>query len=83
VVLGASLLGTPVLVAEPTGEQERDESVDPPSPTTNPEDGSVSLEFLEFLGEWETTTGEWVDPTEVESDTWPASLLDEDATNVR
>lgn len=27
-----------------------------------------SMEFLEFLGEWETEDGEWIDPVELESD---------------
>ena len=31
----------------------------------------VSLEFLEFLGEWESAGGEWVDPVEVQSEDWP------------
>ncbi len=29
---------------------------------------SPSLEFLEFLGEWETSDGEWIDPAMLESD---------------
>jgi len=31
----------------------------------------VSLEFLEFLGEWESAGGHWVDPVEVQSEDWP------------
>lgn len=31
----------------------------------------VSMEFLEFLGEWEAGDGEWVDPMEVQSADWP------------
>lgn len=27
-----------------------------------------SIEFLEFLGEWETEQGEWIDPVELESE---------------
>lgn len=27
-----------------------------------------SVEFLEFLGEWETEQGEWIDPNELESE---------------
>ena len=27
-----------------------------------------SVEFLEFLGEWETEQGEWLDPVEFEND---------------
>ncbi len=35
------------------------------------EDNDVpSLEMLEFLGEWETTEGEWVDPGELVDDSF-------------
>ncbi len=27
-----------------------------------------SAEFLEFLGEWETDEGEWIDPVEMEDE---------------
>lgn len=27
-----------------------------------------SIEFLEFLGEWETEDGEWIDPIELENE---------------
>ncbi len=30
------------------------------------EDDAATLEFLEFLGEWETEDGEWVDPEELD-----------------
>ena len=33
-------------------------------PAQGAEQGSPSLELLEFLGEWETEDGKWVDPTE-------------------
>ena len=29
---------------------------------------SPSMEFLEFLGEWETTDGEWIDPVVLENE---------------
>ena len=32
------------------------------------EDEAPSLELLEFLGEWETSNGEWLDPAELEDD---------------
>jgi hypothetical protein len=32
------------------------------------------MEFLEFLGTWESNDGEWVDPTELQSADWPASV---------
>ncbi len=27
-----------------------------------------SMDFLEFLGEWETEQGEWIDPIELEDE---------------
>ena len=35
------------------------------------EDNEIpSLEMLEFLGEWETYEGEWIDPGELEDDSF-------------
>ena len=31
-------------------------------------ESDVSLEFLEFLGEWETDEGEWIDPEQLKTD---------------
>ena len=31
------------------------------------DDIGVSMEFLEFLGEWEAGDGEWIDPAQVQS----------------
>lgn len=31
-----------------------------------PPEPPVPIELLEFLGEWETTEGEWIDPAQVE-----------------
>lgn len=31
----------------------------------------LSLEFLEFLGTWESSDGEWIDPTSVPAADWP------------
>jgi hypothetical protein len=31
-------------------------------------DNMPSIEFLEFLGEWETDEGDWVDPATLESE---------------
>ena len=62
-----ALLGLCLLCGNPSAqtetEEESGEEIDP-----------VSLEFLEFLGEWETANGEWLDPTELdsESDDTPA-----------
>jgi hypothetical protein len=30
------------------------------------EDGTPSLDLLEFLGEWESSDGEWLDPADFE-----------------
>lgn len=40
---------------------------------TRPRDDEAgpSLDFLEFLGTWESGAGEWVDPVEVQSADWP------------
>ena len=38
---------------------------------TAADDIGVSMEFLDFLGEWESGDGAWVDPTEVQSADWP------------
>jgi hypothetical protein len=35
---------------------------------TQEDDEAPSLELLEFLGEWETSDGEWIDPEELEDD---------------
>lgn len=32
-----------------------------------------SLEFLEFLGEWETEDGRWIDPEEIDKMSLPGS----------
>ena len=45
------------------------------------------IEFMEFLGEWETSDGEWIDPAELEKDIYaelekeiPAENESEDET---
>jgi hypothetical protein len=43
-----------------------------------------TLEFLEFLGEWETEDGRWIDPEELEQMTLPdreRENEEEDETN--
>ncbi len=32
------------------------------------EEDIQTMEFLEFLGEWETEEGEWIDPIELENE---------------
>lgn len=49
------------LIASPVWAQ------DPPAGKKETNSGSApSLEFLEYLGEFETDEGEWVDPEELE-----------------
>lgn len=38
-----------------------------------------TLELLEFLGQWETDEGEWIDPSELDNDKF-VELLDATAT---
>ena len=47
---------------------------------TQRDEESPTLELLEFLGEWETSDGEWLDPTELEDDDFAKlmSLTDEE-----
>ncbi len=54
-VLLLGLLSTPAWAQEP--EQAR---------KTSDESEIPSLELLEFLGDWETDDGEWIDPEELE-----------------
>ena len=54
-VLLLGLLSTPALAQEPGQVREESENTEMPS-----------LEFLEFLGDWETDDGEWIDPEELE-----------------
>lgn len=37
---------------------------------------SPSIDFLEFLGDWETDDGEWIDPEELENEAF-ANLNEE------
>ena len=40
-----------------------------------------SIAFLEFLGEWETNAGEWLDPIELESDEFDQKLESDSTTD--
>ena len=51
-------------VGHPVMSQEPEEKDDPQS--LSPEEDSPSLEFLEFLGEFETEDGSWTGPVELE-----------------
>ena len=54
-VLLLGLLSSPAFAQEPGQVRESTEESEMPS-----------LEFLEFLGDWETEDGEWIDPEELE-----------------
>ena len=54
-VLLAGLLSSPGFAQEPNQVREESEESEMPS-----------LELLEFLGDWETDDGEWIDPEELE-----------------
>lgn len=56
-VLLLGLLSSPALAQEPGQGRE----VAPQEDVEMP-----SLELLEFLGDWETEDGEWIDPEELE-----------------
>jgi hypothetical protein len=68
-LVGASLAAVPA----PAGAQT--EGAEAPQPATRiqtaGDETGPSLELLEFLGEWESGSGEWIDPVEVQSPDWP------------
>jgi len=65
-VLLLGLLSTPALAQAPGEVREESENTEMPS-----------LEFLEFLGDWETEDGEWIDPEELEQ----IALTDQEQEN--
>ena len=44
-------------------------------------DAIPSVEFLEFLGEWQTDEGEWIDPEELDDEDFANKLDDFTTTN--
>ena len=69
-----ALLGLCLVFAEPRAQDEQEVE-------SSEELDAVSLEFLEFLGEWETSDGQWLDPNELddeETDDSNASVDDDD-----
>jgi len=54
-ILLLGLLSSPAFAQEPGQSRESSEETEIPS-----------LELLEFLGDWETDDGEWIDPEELE-----------------
>lgn len=77
-LVGASLAGAsaPASAQSASAEQSETELKTPVADDTGP-----SMEFLEFLGEWEAGDGEWVDPAEVQSTDWPVMSNDSADTN--
>ena len=53
---------------------EPEEAKNPPA-----EQESPALDFLEFLGEWETEDGEWIAPDDLEN--MPLNENDDDTNN--
>ncbi len=67
-LVGASLAGAWLPASAQTASKQRSEA----DVETAAADGTgVSMEFLEFLGEWEAGDGAWVDPAQVQSADWP------------
>ena len=67
-LVGASLAGASAPAPAQTASTERSETeLEAPAA----DDIGVSMEFLEFLGEWEAGDGEWIDPAQVQSADWP------------
>jgi hypothetical protein len=72
-LVGLCLASAPVGAQRPGAEDaEADAESQPGTPSAD--ETGVSMEFLEFLGTWESNDGEWVDPTELQSADWPASV---------
>jgi len=66
----ASLAGVSAPAPAQTTSVEQSET-ELKSPPAGGDETGVSMEFLEFLGEWEAGNGEWIDPAEVQSADWP------------
>jgi hypothetical protein len=58
------IFGLLLLTVSPVMSQEPEEKIDPKS--ISPEEDLPSLEFLEFLGEFETEDGTWTGPEDLE-----------------
>ncbi|QPJ64701.1 MAG: hypothetical protein G3M78_04565 [Candidatus Nitrohelix vancouverensis] len=66
-------MGIWLFLSSPANAQE---SVDAAPPETDPTE-EPSIEFLDFLGEWQTEEGDWLDPAELAS----LPLTDEKESN--
>ncbi len=72
-LVGASLAGASLPASAQTASNRRSET---DLEATAADDIGVSMEFLEFLGEWEAGDGAWVDPAQVQSADWPVMSND-------
>jgi hypothetical protein len=68
------------LVGDPASAQPQssEDSQSASETRARQDDAGPSLEFLEFLGTWESSSGEWIDPVEVQSADWPSAADDAD-----
>ena len=78
-LVGASLAGSSPAATAQSARVEQSEAVAKTRAVSD--EAGVSLEFLEFLGEWESASGDWVDPVEVQSEDWPTSSNDSAEAN--
>ncbi len=67
-LVAAFLAGGPTTASAQSVSGERREPSANPAVSGAP--SGPSLEFLEFLGEWEADNGEWMDPLEMRSEDW-------------
>ncbi len=72
-LVGASLAGASAPASAQTANTKTSET-ELGAPAAD--DIGVSMEFLEFLGEWEAGDGEWIDPAQVQSADWPVVSSD-------
>lgn len=70
------LVGVCLAWAQASAQTAQVENSQTASKTSAAHGIDVSMEFLEFLGEWEAGNGEWVDPAELDSADWPAATDD-------
>lgn len=70
------LVGACLAWAQASAQTAQFEHSETESKTPGAEGAGVSMEFLEFLGEWEAGNGEWVDPAQLQSADWPVASDD-------
>ncbi len=80
--LGGTIFMLTILSAPSLAQQKEAEQTNTPIEETGRE--IPTLEFLEFLGEWETEDGRWIDPEEIDQMSLPDTTKkneEEDETN--